>query len=611
MKKTILYTLGLVATIATAVFTVFVGCDGDFGERSEKMNAFLNKFGGISDTATITIRYTVTFDKNDGRGNPPAPIVVIKDSSINLPDPKDLKYDNHTFAGWCADKECKVNYGKGGSPYTPKSNVTLYAKWTSIDKVTSNVNVISAGTGAFGDGDYEDGATVNINAGTAPNGQRFKNWTATPAVTFASESSPTTTFTMPRNHVTVTAVFEAIPANKYSVTVSSIGVGASVGGNYGAGDNVTINAGKDPFGHRFRNWTTESEEVIFVNANSRTTSFNMPANAVTVTANFYEVPTFKVTIVSETVDASRDSSYREGDTVTIKAGTALIGKRFKNWTVTEGGVTLGNADSANTKFIMPGRPVAVTANFQEDKYTVTVSAGAGATGGGEYAPGERVTIRAGTSPDDVPFRKWMTSNSNVIFTDANSVTTMFVMPSSAVTVTAVFMRIFTDNRDGQKYGMVSIGGKTWMAENLNYSTSSGSWCYGGSADNCAKYGRLYDWETAKTVCPSGWHLPDTAEWRRLVETAGGSSTAGKKLKSTSGWSNNGNGTDDFGFSALPGGGRGTVGSFNYAGYYGYWWTATESSSGNAYFRNVYYDYDYVYEDYNDVGYGFSVRCRED
>jgi len=170
---------------------------------------------------------------------------------------------------------------------------------------------------------------------------------------------------------------------------------------------------------------------------------------------------------------------------------------------------------------------------------------------------------------------------------------------------------FTDSRDGQKYGTVTIGGKTWMAENLNYETTSGSWCYSGSADNCAKYGKLYDWETAKTVCPTGWHLPDTAEWRRLVETAGGSSAAGKKLKATNGWNSSGNGTDDFGFSALPGGYRYSDGSFNYAGYDGSWWAATEYGSSNAYYRRMYDNHDYVGESYNGKSDGFSVRCLQD
>jgi len=134
----------------------------------------------------------------------------------------------------------------------------------------------------------------------------------------------------------------------------------------------------------------------------------------------------------------------------------------------------------------------------------------------------------------------------------------------------------TDRRDGQQYRIVKIGGQMWTAENMNYRTGT-SWCYGDNNSNCEKYGRLYDWNTAMTVCPKGWRLPSREEWGNLAAAAGGVS---KALKSTSGWVGNSNGTDDFGFSALPGGCRNNPGSFanyNDAG----WWTATEGGNGNS------------------------------
>jgi uncharacterized protein (TIGR02145 family) len=71
--------------------------------------------------------------------------------------------------------------------------------------------------------------------------------------------------------------------------------------------------------------------------------------------------------------------------------------------------------------------------------------------------------------------------------------------------------------------------------------------------NCQKYGRLYGWDAAMKACPAGWRLPTNNDWNALINFAGGEKAAGKKLKSKAGWNNNGNGTDDFGFSALPGG----------------------------------------------------------
>ncbi|MCL2182117.1 MAG: fibrobacter succinogenes major paralogous domain-containing protein [Chitinispirillia bacterium] len=173
--------------------------------------------------------------------------------------------------------------------------------------------------------------------------------------------------------------------------------------------------------------------------------------------------------------------------------------------------------------------------------------------------------------------------------------------------------------DGQSYHTVKIGNLTWMAENLNRVTSS-SWCYDDDNSNCTKYGRLYTWDAAMTACPSGWRLPDTANWRRLVEVAGGRSVAGSKLKSTSGWNDrgdgtSGNGTDEFGFSALPGGARDSDGTFALAGVTGNWWSATEggliateSENRLAWSRLMRSTSDSENEGPSGKHLGFSVRC---
>lgn len=174
---------------------------------------------------------------------------------------------------------------------------------------------------------------------------------------------------------------------------------------------------------------------------------------------------------------------------------------------------------------------------------------------------------------------------------------------------------------------VVIGGMTWMAENLNYDTVGGvgSWCYGNNPQNCKKYGRLYDWNTAmagssssntnpsgvRGVCPKNWHLPSQAEWQALVDSAGGDS-AGSKLKSTYSWYNSGNGTDKYRFSALPGGYRYYSDSTFYGGgSYGNWWTATESTGRIPFYRRMNDKQDGVDEKYDYKNNGFSVRCVAD
>jgi len=138
---------------------------------------------------------------------------------------------------------------------------------------------------------------------------------------------------------------------------------------------------------------------------------------------------------------------------------------------------------------------------------------------------------------------------------------------------------FTDTRDKKTYKTVKIGEQTWMAENLNYSVES-SKCYEDDESNCQKYGRLYDWGTAVKACPKGWHLPKNEEWYKLMVSAGGDEVAGMHLKAKEGWVENGNGTDNYGFSALPGGclPDGCGGSYdNTVGRHGIWWSATNYS----------------------------------
>jgi len=168
-----------------------------------------------------------------------------------------------------------------------------------------------------------------------------------------------------------------------------------------------------------------------------------------------------------------------------------------------------------------------------------------------------------------------------------------------------------DSRDGKKYKTVVIGEHRWMAENLNYQTDS-SWCYDNDNSNCNKYGRLYAWNIAKIVCPSGWHLPSRQEWKRLVTVVGDSSIAGKKVKARNGWNRNGNGTDDYGFSALPGGFRAyDIGDFRKIGDNSYWWTATERDHIVTYNSGMTYNGDDIIEGRYYRSGGFSVRCIQD
>ena len=217
------------------------------------------------------------------------------------------------------------------------------------------------------------------------------------------------------------------------------------------------------------------------------------------------------------------------------------------------------------------------------------------------------------------------SSSSVMETSSTSETTQSSSSSENISAGSVYdatAKTLKDLRDGKTYKTVVIGEQTWMAENLNYADSvktpslkGKSWCYDGVAGYCEKYGRLYTWAAAKTVCPEGWHLPSYDEWNTLFTAVGGKFTAGTALKSTSGWSSyegtSGNGTDTFGFSALPAGLRSDYGDYYYEGYHADFWSSTENDSYNAYYMDLYYLNDDAYLDYHDKYDGHSVRCVKD
>ncbi len=181
----------------------------------------------------------------------------------------------------------------------------------------------------------------------------------------------------------------------------------------------------------------------------------------------------------------------------------------------------------------------------------------------------------------------------------------------------------TDSRDNKTYKTVKIGDQWWMAENLAYDAGDGCWAYNNDEANVSTYGRLYNWEVAKSACPNDWHLPTDDEWKQLEMAIGMSQSEvdgtefrgtneGTKLKATSGWSSNSNGTDNFGFSALPGGARDWDGSgedwFNGIGLFGYWWSGTERFGFDAWQRSIIYEVTKIDRVNMSKDYGLSVRC---
>jgi len=211
-----------------------------------------------------------------------------------------------------------------------------------------------------------------------------------------------------------------------------------------------------------------------------------------------------------------------------------------------------------------------------------------------------------------------------------------------------------DPRDGKSYNTVQLGSHCWMAQNLNIGTKiNGSvnqtnngiiekYCYNDLESNCDIYGGLFQWGelvqylngasnntswnpfpvgNVKGICPPGWHIPTDSEWCTLTQFLDPTVNCniigwsgidlGIKMKSITGWYNNGNGTNASGFNVLPGGSNGND-IYWHLTIYAYFATSTQYSTTVAWDRNFYYGIGNIgrHNDYGKVG-GFSVRCLYD
>ncbi|MDR9487745.1 fibrobacter succinogenes major paralogous domain-containing protein [Salibacter sp.] len=192
---------------------------------------------------------------------------------------------------------------------------------------------------------------------------------------------------------------------------------------------------------------------------------------------------------------------------------------------------------------------------------------------------------------------------------------------------------------------VTIGTQVWMTNNLNVhkfrngdpipqaktkdewekagENGEPAWCYyHNDPVNGEKYGKLYNWyavNDSRGLAPEGWKIPSDEDWTTLTDYLGGEEIAGEKMKSTRGWEQEGNGTNESGFSGLPGGVRADSGTFNVPlsgtfltiDYYGYWWSSSEGDTSSAWSRYLGYDNSGVVRYDGDKELGLSVRCLRD
>jgi len=199
-------------------------------------------------------------------------------------------------------------------------------------------------------------------------------------------------------------------------------------------------------------------------------------------------------------------------------------------------------------------------------------------------------------------------------------------------LTAALLSILVITSCGSKSNEteVKIGTQIWMTENLNVDhfrngdqipeartdeewkqageNHQPAWCYyenrsvQDDTENGNKYGKLYNWyavNDSRGLAPNGWHIPSDDEWTILTNFLGGEGVACNKMKSKSGW------------SALAGGVRASDGTFGFIVFSGLWWSATEYSKSNTWFRTLHFFKDIMYRANDSKSSGFSVRCIKD
>jgi len=455
-------------------------------------------------------------------------------------------------------------------------------------------------TGWSGASTSTDVATKIVMDGDKAILANFKKQNTTPIDTI----SPVDTATPPPT-ITYTLTTAVMPTNAGTVTCLPSKAA------YNPGDTVTVTAAAAA-GYTFTGWSGAS-------TSADVTAKVVMDSAKTVMANFkksdIDVPkdTSKYVLTTTVVPANYGKVVREPDLDVYPAGTVVrltaIAESEDYVFTTWGGDITVFWPTATTEVTMDG-DVNLTANFEPFMYALTVTINPSIRGGTvsrspdqtKFLPGTQVTLTA-VARTGYTFTGWWDRSDNTVSTTAKTIT---ITMNNNRTIFATFEE-FT-------YKTAKIGEQVWMAENLNKSTTSGSWCYENSPDSCNKYGRLYSWETAKAACPAGWHLPTRQEWQTLVDYAGGNDIAGQKLKAKRYWKNDGNGTDNYGFSALPGGSFSKHGDFFRSnGITGFWWTATEYGNGFKYYRSIVGDENKVYEETfgSDLEGGMSVRCIQD
>ena len=326
------------------------------------------------------------------------------------------------FSGWTIEGISGLDTTQTSLTFNmPANAVTATANYEDIE-YTINVD-----GGKADKTKAKYGETITITA-TVPTGKRFVEWTSESGsifTDFTDKTSVTTTFTMPAGDVSATANYENI---EYTVTVNG---GTTDKAKAIYGESVTITANAPTTGQRFKDWTIVGVSGLDTTKTSLT--FNMPANAVTATANYEDIE-YTVTVNGGTADKAK---AKYGESVTITATPAPTGKVFDKWTCETAGVTIAfeSATSSKTTFAMPAANIEIKAHFRNAEAPPSVEIKvSGGTGGGAYQEGDTVTVTANEPAEGKVFKGWQDASGEIVSTEK----VYSFTASGAVTLTAVY-----------------------------------------------------------------------------------------------------------------------------------------------------------------------------
>ena len=325
-----------------------------------------------------------------------------------------------------------------GTYYLSEKFTVNYTAPVTTYTVSFNAN---GGTGTMADvTDISGEYTLPANGFTAPDGKQFKGWATSAGGSVISG----TTIDVTAN-TTLYAIWEDIPVTEYNITVTdgkaTVGAGSEIS-KAAEGTAVTLTANAAPSGKVFDKWEVVSGGITLADANSATTTFTMPASAVSVKATYKTTPVTTYNLTTQvngghgTISASK-TGLTAGSTETI---TFTPDASYKIDTVTVNGTA--TSVSGNTLNVTMNENKTVVVTYKAVEYNITVTDGKATVGAGseisKAAEGTAVTLTANAAPSGKVFDKWEVVSGGITLADANSATTTFTMPASAVSVKATY-----------------------------------------------------------------------------------------------------------------------------------------------------------------------------